>query len=76
MTSFIFCFKNSSGIELLELKHSLQLCIILASRSESNSLPVCGKSFMQSFKDVWCIEVHVAICLVFDFGLGGSCTVL
>ena len=76
MTSFIFCFKNSSGIELLELKHSLQLCIILASRSGSNSLPVCGKGFMQSFKDVWCIEVHAAICLVFDFGIGGSCTVL
>ena len=76
MTSFIFCFKNSSGIELLELKHSLQLCIILASRSGSNSLPVCGKGFMQLFKDVWCIEVHVAICLVFDFGIDGSCTVL
>ena len=76
MTSFIFCFKKSSGIELLALKLSLQLCIILASRSGFNSLPVCGKSFMQSFKDVWCIEVHVAICLVFDFGLGRSCTVL
>ena len=76
MTSFIFCFKKSSGIELLELKLSLQLCIILTSRSGFNSLSVCGKGFMQSFKDVWCIEVHVAICLVFGFGLGRSCTVL
>ena len=76
MTSFIFCFKKSSGIELLELKLFLQLCIILASKNESNSLPVCRKRFMQLFKDVWCIEVHVAICLVFDFGIDGSCTVL
>ena len=76
MTSFIFCFKKSSGIELLELKLFLQLCIILASRSGFNSLPVCVKSFMQSFKDVWYIEVHAAICLVLDFGIGGSCTVL